>query len=305
MPDDSRKLALAMVVLATIGLAFKGVFARFAYAEGMTVAMLLVLRFAIATPFFWVGAWMQRERSKSALTAADYSRCVAAGGLFFVSAYCDFSAIALLGAALSRIVLFTFPALVILLQAARERRAPAPAQLAVFGVAYAGLLLVLAPRISGETAADWRGIGYAQGAALSYAVFFEWSQHLTRRVGSVRFNAIANSATMLVVLTVVAPLLSGVDYGFSVRGLGWVAVIATVCTALPFFLLYEGIRRYGASRASLVTLLGPGVTIVAAYLFLGEQLAPLQWLGFGVVSIAVAGHQGLLRVPRRTAAASP
>ena len=50
--------ALTLVLLATAALAMKGLLAKFVYATGMTVDGLLLLRFLIAMPFFWLGVWM-------------------------------------------------------------------------------------------------------------------------------------------------------------------------------------------------------------------------------------------------------
>jgi hypothetical protein len=41
---DPGPLALAIVLLATVSIAFKGIFAALAYAAGMTVAAVLMLR---------------------------------------------------------------------------------------------------------------------------------------------------------------------------------------------------------------------------------------------------------------------
>ena len=59
-------------------------------------------------------------------------------------------------------------------------------------------------------------------------------------------------------------------------GVFWGVVNAIACTVIPFFLLFEGIRRAGAVRASLLTLSGPVVTAVAAWAILGETLSPIQ-----------------------------
>lgn len=301
MNHPTMPAALGLVLLATLGLAFKGILARLAYAAGISVEMLLVLRFALAVPLFWTVGWLLRQAGPS-LGARDWLRCMATGGLFCVSAYCDFTAIHLAGAALSRIVLFTFPALLILIQALRKRSLPPARQLTAFAIAYGGLLLVVLPGLQPEAAVDPRGLWYAAGAAISYALFLEATQDLTRRIGSVRFNVISNTATAAIMLALLVPGLEAADYAFSATAFGWVVAIVLVSTVLPYFLLYEGIRRCGASQAGVVTLLGPAVTVLAAWLILGERLTAMQWTGFAVVTLAMGVLKGLVRWPRRAAA---
>ena len=298
MPEQSSPIGLGLVIAATIGLAFKGILARLAYQAGMTVDMLLVLRFIMAVPLFWAAAFALRRVEQRPMTGADWGRCAATGLLFSMSAYCDFNAIALVGAALSRIVLFTFPAMVIAIQAVLMRKWPPLRQVIGFCLGYAGLVLVLAPAIgTGQTRVDPLGLIYALGAASSYAVFWVGSQHVTRGIGSMRFTAASNTVTMIFMLAVLAPRLGTRDLAFSPEAFAWVAAITLFCTVIPFLLLFEGIRRTGASESGLAVLFGPVVTVLAAWWILGEQLGPTQWGGFAVILGAMALIRGLIRLP--------
>ena len=300
MPEQTSPIGLGLVAAATIGLAFKGILARLAYQAGMTVDMLLVLRFIMAAPLFWAAVFALSRGEKRSMTSADWGRCAATGLLFSISAYCDFNAIALVGAALSRIVLFTFPAMVIAIQAVVARKWPPPRQLIGFCLGYGGLVLVLAPAIeTGQPSVNPLGLVYALGAASSYAVFWVSSQHVTRGIGSLRFTAASNTITMMFMLAVLVPRLGARDLAFSPEAFAWVAAITLFCTVIPFLMLFEGIRRSGASESGLAVLFGPVVTVLAAWLILGERLDPIQWGGFAVVIGAMALIRGLIRFPLR------
>ena len=49
----------------------------------------------------------------------------------------------------------------------------------------------------------------------------------------------------------------------------------------------EGVRRVGASKASLISTLGPPATAIMAQELTGEVLTPAQWLGIALVLIGV------------------
>lgn len=291
------------MVTATVGLAFKGILARLAYRAGITVDMLLVLRFVMAVPLFWAAVFSFPRAEGRSMSAADWGRCTATGLLFSASAYCDFNAIALAGAALSRIVLFTFPAMVIAIQAAIARRWPERRQVLGFCLAYGGLVIVLAPSIERvHGGVDPLGLIYALGAATSYAVFWVSSQHITRGIGSMRFTAASNTVTMVFMVAVLSPGLGPLDWSFDWTAFGWVAAITLFCTVIPFLLLFEGIRRTGATESGLVVLFGPLITVLAAWPILGETLAPVQWGGFAIVLGAMGLIRGLVRLPSRPSA---
>ena len=79
----------------------------------------------------------------------------------------------------------------------------------------------------------------------------------------------------------------------------WLSLIMAVfTTVVPSFLVSEGIRIVGASNAAIIGSVGPISTIVLAYIFLGERLGAMQWLGTffvigGVLIISLKKHKQL------------
>ena len=58
-------------------------------------------------------------------------------------------------------------------------------------------------------------------------------------------------------------------------------------TVLPLFLMAEGVRRVGASRASLISTMGPPATAIMAYELTGEILSVGQLMGIALVVVGV------------------
>lgn len=289
--------------VATLALSFKGILAKFAYAAGANVDFLLVIRFLLAAPLFWIGVRLIDGRW-GLPSIRQWLYCGAAGVLFFCATYADFTAISLIEVGLSRVILFTFPALVVLLSALLQRRPPRALHLLSFLVTYAGLYLVIRPDPAQVLSAQaLTGILWSFSSALFYAVYLLLSQQLMKGMGSALFTAASGTMTLLVML-----LFSLVDGRFatmeySLPGFGWSALIALFCTLLPFFLLYEAIRRFGATNASLVTLSGPAMTLISAWLLLDETLVPVQLLGFLVTlaGLSILEAERLSELLRRVA----
>jgi drug/metabolite transporter (DMT)-like permease len=74
----------------------------------------------------------------------------------------------------------------------------------------------------------------------------------------------------------------------------WAAIgaLALVCTAFAYVLYFRLIDSAGATNALLVTLLVPPTAIVLGALFLGETLAPQDFLGLGLIAIGLAAIDG-------------
>lgn len=297
-PVESQRAAILLVSIATVAIAFKGIFARFAYIEGATVTELLLLRFVIASPLFLLVARLLAP-GHTQLDRQGWRGCLLAGVLFFLATLCDFTAIEKIGAGLSRIILFTFPIFVILLTALRDRRPPPTNQVVLFLVVYAGLWLVVMPNGPGALGtAEWVGIAWALGSAVSYASFLVTSQVVMTRMGSMRFTALYN-LVVLGLMIVYAAIIDPPQRWPSSATVQWGGAIAVFCTVVPFFMLFEGIRRLGASQASLITLSGPVITVAIAWWLLEEAMSAVQWLGLGIL----VASMGILSGPEAWRAA--
>jgi len=73
----------------------------------------------------------------------------------------------------------------------------------------------------------------------------------------------------------------------SVAGWGHLAFQGLICSATSYLLYNYALNHLGMRTASMAVNLIPVVTAVAAYLFLGELLAPWQWVGGALVLGAV------------------
>lgn len=291
MPEGDRT-AFFLVLLATVGFAFKGVVARLAFAEGASVAAVLVLRVALATPLFWLGARILRGGEPVLESRRDRALAMLGGATFLLAAACDFAAIARIGAGPSRVILFSFPGFVLLFDALRERSRPSRSDVRTFVIAWVGLLLVAAPSglrgLHGDAAL---GAACALAGAILYAGFLVICQTTTRRLGAARFAAWSNTGSALALLALAPWILAPGDLVLPAPAWTWIATLVAVCTVAPFFAFFEGVRRLGASRASLLALVGPPLTIVAAWLILDESLTAIQIVGAALVVGAVAVHR--------------
>jgi drug/metabolite transporter (DMT)-like permease len=130
-------------------------------------------------------------------------------------------------------------------------------------------------------------LGYAIGPAI-----------LARYLGAlpgVGVMSVALSLTALVYLPVVL-IGDGVPSGLPSADVIWsVALLATVCTAAAFLLLFALVGEIGPVRATTITYVNPAVAVVAGAVVLSEPVTVWTVVGFGLV---VAGSFLVNRRPK-------
>ena len=73
-----------------------------------------------------------------------------------------------------------------------------------------------------------------------------------------------------------------------------IAALALLCTAFGYVLYFRLIDVPARPTRLLVTLLVPPVAILLGGLFLGEKLAPQDFLGLGLIALGLAAIDGRL-----------
>jgi drug/metabolite transporter (DMT)-like permease len=75
---------------------------------------------------------------------------------------------------------------------------------------------------------------------------------------------------------------------------GAIIALALLCSAFAYVLYFRLIDSAGATNALLVTLLVPPVAILLGGLFLGEHLAPQDFIGLALIAFGLAAIDGRL-----------
>jgi len=141
-------------------------------------------------------------------------------------------------------------------------------------------------------------------ASLSYAFAAVWARRF-RRIGVSPLSVTTGQLTAGAI--VMLPLSMIVDRPWNsafppLGAWGAIAALALICTAFGYVLYFRLLERAGATNALLSTLLVPPVAIFLGSLFLGEQLAPQDFVGLGLIALGLAAIDGrlisLLRAPR-------
>ena len=123
----------------------------------------------------------------------------------------------------------------------------------------------------------------ALAAALCWTLASSLWHRLPTSLSAVQLNLLKN----LLALVLLAPALALQPWRVGWDPLLLLAASGVLGIALGDSLYFAALRRLGTRRCLTLDAGGPAVTAVAGFLWLAEWPSPLQWLGVGLISLAV------------------
>ncbi|HEV7607529.1 MAG TPA: DMT family transporter [Steroidobacteraceae bacterium] len=303
----SRQLGMWFVAASAILFASKGLFGKALYQRGVGFELLVAVRAVLAVPLF---AWFavranspaqggeRREMSVRAVLAAAIAGIVC----YYVGALVDFWALTLIDASVERVLLFSYPAMVMLIHCFMWRRAPEKRLVVAMLVTYVGIFFAMGGVDLHELRQNLFGAGLVLIAALTTAIYFLIGERYTVELGSTRFAAIGMSSAAAMLALHFAVFRSFAELR-ALQAYDWLllVILGVACMFIPGLLQAEGMRRVGAQRAAIGSTIGPPTTILLAALFLGERLNVWQILGSAMIVCSVL----VLSWPKRVVADEP
>ena len=160
------------------------------------------------------------------------------------------------------------------------------------GLGLAGVAVIMGPNaLSGFNPGSLAQLAVL-GAALSYAFASVWGKRMLAGQPAL-VNALGMLIGSMVLMVPVVWLVDGPPV-FTLSASVWSALIgiAVLSTAFAYVLYFTILKRAGAANLMLVTLLIPPFAIGLGALFLGEQLEPSAWYGFGIIALGFAVTDG-------------
>jgi drug/metabolite transporter (DMT)-like permease len=276
--SSPRLLGVVLALTSATAFGVMPVLTKVVYEDGTEPVGLLALR-------FWLAALLllslARLRGEALPRGSRLIALLLLGGVGYVAqSLCYFFALERISAGLSALLLYFYPAVVVVLSAVLLRDRPRPVAVVCVVVATVGTALTIGPVQGGQVV----GVLLALGSALAYALYILGNSRV-KGVGPFATAATVMSACAVVYGTlglVTRPQLPSTTSAWV--ALVGVALIGTVVAVTTFF---GALALLGPSDTSVVSTVEPVVSVGVAALVLGEVLSPLQLAGGVLVLIAV------------------
>lgn len=273
-----RQYAVLLVLLSALGFGSIALFAKMAYAAGVSPSMLLALRFLLAVAILAPLVWLRRLPLPRGRGLAGFALM---GALYTAQSQCYFTALMYASSGLVGLLLYIYPVLVTLLAVAFGWEKLDRRTLALLVLAIAGLAITLGGNLQGQPT----GIALGILAACIYAVYIVIGGRLTQNTDPLAATLVVMAAAALGNgMFAVAGSSALPEAGTAWLAIGAIALFSTVI-AIGTFLI--GIKYIGAARASIISTLEPVITICLGVAFLGESVSANQLVGGGMVLLAV------------------
>lgn len=280
------------VLLGAIAFSGKAILAKLVYLEyPLSVSALLVMRMGFSLPFFLYLLFRETAKKQVPEPWSVKWRILGIGVLgYYISSYFDFWGLQYISAGLERIILFTYPAIVVLVSAWIYKAHVNGTQLLALVFTYLGVGVAYFSDIqTGDARATTIGSLLIFGCAFTYAFYVIWSARIIPKVGSAYFSGLAmQSATVLVILHFI---VAGNDltefFRLPWKVYGYMLIMAIFTTVIPVLLIASGLKRIGSSNVAIISAVGPLATIFMASYFLGESFGWMQGIGTALVITGV------------------
>lgn len=297
MKTNSYKYGFFICLISAILFSSKGVVIKLIFRQGDISSIgILTLRMLISFPFYFlVASYMYNKEKAFPFHGKEWIQLIILGLLgYYAASFFDFWGLEYVSVFIERIVIFSYPTIVLILSIIFLGKKAKPIQIIALVLTYFGTYLAFR---SGTEKIDMinlmKGGALVFISALSYAFYMVFGSKQIAKVGSIKFTCYA-----LMVSTggvVIHYLLSG-EHDISGHSghlyllAGFLAIFGTV---IPTFLTAESIRIIGPGNAAIVSSLGPVSTMILGYFILGDKITILEIAGtiFVIMGVLLIGKE--------------
>ena len=274
-----RLLGTGLALLSAASFGLMPVLTKVVYDDGVGTLGVLSVRFTLAALVLLA---LARWRSEQLPRGRPLRMLVGLGAVgYVVESACYFLALERISAGLTALLLYAYPALVVLLSAVLLRVRPRPLALACVGTATVGTALTIGPVGAGQAT----GVLLGLAAAAAYALYIVVSSDAAPGVGPFATSAVVMGSCALVYDVVAV----GARADLPGRATAWLALVgvALVGTVVAVAAFFAALALLGPSDTAVVSTVEPVVSVAAAAVVLGERLGPVQVAGGVLVLLAV------------------
>ena len=263
--NQTQKLSgILLVAVSAAAFGLIPVFAKTAYASGTSTYTLLFLRFLTGTVFMFL---LMRLRRLPLPSRREIVLSLLLGAVLYVGqSLTYFTAIKYASASVVSLLLYTYPALVMLGSAVLFHERITMRKLGALVLALVGAFVI----IGTEFRASPVGIILSILCAVFYTAYILASARIVKAGTEIQSSAF--------IMLGAAAVYGGINLclGFSPpaewRGVVSVGLLALVSTVLAMWTFFTGMARTGPSTAALVSTLEPVVTVFSSAVILSEKL---------------------------------
>jgi drug/metabolite transporter (DMT)-like permease len=270
-------------ILGAIAFSGKGILIKLSYVYKVDAMTLIMYRMLFSLPLFLsmaIYAERRARRTGHGLTFQDVLGVMGLGFIgYYLSSYLDFLGLQYVSVSLERLILYLNPTMVLLLGWMLYKRKVPFKRFIAMGVSYSGVLLVFGFEMLSAGPDVVKGSVLVFLSALTYACYLVFSEHMLKRMDSLRLVGWASTVACICCIVQFFLLRPIEMMQVDTAVLGYSLANALLCTVAPILFVMRAIERLGPSLASQIGMIGPMSTVLMGYWFLNEPIQAVIGLG--------------------------
>mgnify|MGYP003616011327 FL=1 len=262
-------------------------FVKIAYGEGFTTPEVTIAQFVYGITGMLLITMFQKSKKGNDVAKAstkNISQLVLAGTSLGMTSIFYYLAVKYIPVSIAIVLLMQTVWMGVLFEMILEKKRPSTQKIisvliVLFGTALATNL------IQSKVALDWRGIALGLLAAASFTTTMFTANRVATHISSAQ-----RSLYMLlggaVIVTGFAIATQNTPFNFEIF-MKWGIVLALFGTIIPPLLFNAGFPLTGIGLGSIVSALELPVSVLMAYVLLGEKVIFIQWIGIILIILAI------------------
>ena len=232
-----------LVILAALGFSFKSILTKLAYGYGVDAMTLMLMRVFIALPFILVTLFFIEGKRAFRITVREillfaFMGIVGLGCAMLFSFY----SLELMDASLSVLVVFTYPALTVLMLILLVGEKATPSKLISLVVTFIGLTMAVRADQSDFFTLNAKGVVFALTAALCFAIYNAMSERALKGISPIRLI----SYCMVFLVGFFGFFFGNRPYPDSIEVWGIATLLGIFTGFMPFVFFIYGVKSIGA-----------------------------------------------------------
>ena len=287
MIKNSVLKGVFLVGLGATSYGMLATFVKIAYGEGFTTPEVTIAQFAYGITGMLLINMFQKAKKRNDVAKAstkNISQLVLAGTSLGMTSIFYYLAVKYIPVSIAIVLLMQTVWMGVLFEMILEKKRPSTQKIisvliVLFGTALATNL------IQSKVALDWRGIALGLLAAASFTTTMFTANRVATHISSAQ-----RSLYMLlggaVIVTGFAIATQNTPFNFEIF-MKWGIVLALFGTIIPPLLFNAGFPLTGIGLGSIVSALELPVSVLMAYVLLGEKVIFIQWIGIILIILAI------------------
>ena len=287
MIKNSVLKGVFLVGLGATSYGMLATFVKIAYGEGFTTPEVTIAQFVYGITGMLLITMFQKSKKGNDVAKAstkNISQLVLAGTSLGMTSIFYYLAVKYIPVSIAIVLLMQTVWMGVLFEMILEKKRPSTQKIisvliVLFGTALATNL------IQSKVALDWRGIALGLLAAASFTTTMFTANRVATHISSAQ-----RSLYMLlggaVIVTGFAIATQNTPFNFEIF-MKWGIVLALFGTIIPPLLFNAGFPLTGIGLGSIVSALELPVSVLMAYVLLGEKVIFIQWIGSILIILAI------------------